>query len=153
MVVYLMAAKDSVTGVMYSWTSQNEPDFTGIAYPGPNDPTEIQQRGRNGVPEGGGGSGGTNGANLTNAAETLTVAQGNIREVLAGTLSANRTKTLSNVGAIAGDWIEIINNSPTYSMPVVDISDSQIIYTVAAGKRGTFTFGSLVWAVTDQGDA
>lgn len=43
LIVYEMQAKDSVTGVVFTWQG-NQPDFAGSGYPGPNLPLQISIR-------------------------------------------------------------------------------------------------------------
>lgn len=45
--IFVMEARDSVTGATYYWQSTTGPDWAGTGYPGPNSPTTIavsQQR-------------------------------------------------------------------------------------------------------------
>lgn len=39
--IYVMEARDSVTGATYFWQSTQGPDWSGSGYPGPNSPTSI----------------------------------------------------------------------------------------------------------------
>lgn len=71
---YLMAAVDSVTGDMYTWTSDSVPDFDGSGYPGPNTATEIQQRAVN--DDGTGGGGGSGNSNTLTQKSASAVASG-----------------------------------------------------------------------------
>lgn len=44
--IYVMEARDSVTGTNYNWQSTTGPDWTGTGYPGPNSPVDIAVRQR-----------------------------------------------------------------------------------------------------------
>lgn len=53
------------------------------------------------------------GSDLTDASATITVAQGRTRVLLASTLTANRSLTLSTTGAEDGDEIYVVRNDAT----------------------------------------
>jgi hypothetical protein len=83
-------------------------------------------------------NGQTAGADLTNSNVTITVAQGRWRKLPASTLSGNHTCTLSTVGAIAGDEIEITRydlTANTYAI-IDGGSGTPTLITLAASKLG-----------------
>lgn len=82
--------------------------------------------------------GGLAGPALTDAAATITVAQGKWRTLPAATLTAGRILTLGTTGAVAGDQIEITRLDATANTyTIVDGgSGTPTIFTMAASKLG-----------------
>jgi hypothetical protein len=99
--------------------------------------------------------GDTLGADLTDADETLTVAQKFVRYVEAATLTANRTKTLSTTGAINGHVITIVRLDTTaFTMPIVNGgagAGTIITFPVSVRYWADFRFDGTNWRLLRAG--
>jgi hypothetical protein len=86
------------------------------------------------------------GTDLTDADQTLTVAQGNVRVQPAGSTTANRTKTLSPTGAVNKEVIRI-DNLASHNLIVVNGGPGAgTLYTILPGRSSDFGFDGTNWA-------
>lgn len=94
------------------------------------------------------------GSNLTNADQTLTVADGCEFTMPAGTTSANRDKTLDDAGAVAGQRMVFYINAQGNNVVFKNTgSISNTLYTVTAGAKLllVFEFDGLNWGAPGIG--
>jgi hypothetical protein len=85
------------------------------------------------------------GTDLTDADQTLTVAQGNVRVQPAGSTTTNRTKTLSPTGAVGKEVVRI-DNLASHNLIVVNGGPAAgTLYTILPGRSSDFGFDGTNW--------
>lgn len=88
---------------------------------------------------------------IADASVSITVAQGNHRRVLAGTLTANRTITLSTSGAEAGDLITIyFRDNGAFDMAIVNggpAVGTAYTFVGSADVNASFRFDGIDWVL------
>jgi hypothetical protein len=97
---------------------------------------------------------GAMGASLADEDATITVAQGQRRAMPASTMSANRSLTLSDSGAVAGDTIELARLDTTaFTLAVINGgagAGTLITMPVSVGLYTKYTFGGTNWTLTER---
>jgi hypothetical protein len=98
---------------------------------------------------------GDKGANLTDAAVTITVSQGKWRVLPAATLTANRIITLGTTGAVAGDQLTITRLDLTaFTLALLNGgAGAGTLLTLPVSKLGcaTVQFDGTNWALRSFG--